>query len=636
MKRRCWWLGALAVVVLLVAATASWAYYPRPNYHGVRLGASPLVDCWDCHWFSQENAFNVLRVSPLVLGPPPEPPSPPGTLKSVSYTGGGDLVKPDRTGVCQVCHSQTKYYGYNYDWKAPATGPHYDTDCRGCHPHWPTDPAMGLFDFTMVGPESHATHLTDCKGPRLSACTDCHNSTDFTRFYDGLSITTTTICNPCHSPNGPVDGVNDPVVGAKPNWTGIVDGVYDGDQLKPGKEHWCDGCHDSGTSVVNSVQAPNILGNNASYGYNVTGHGRNPAGYVLCLDCHTAACTDPDFEHCDGDARTYDRSVWPANPSNYVPGYRLADYMNIPKWNDYGSPQYDLCFNCHDAAEIFDGGGTSGTNFRNDRRQLWNYRWNANLHYLHLMPPPPGVGGLGPLWDSDWDGLNTEGGGDSTVSCPACHNVHGSATPKMTRNGELVSTHPDLDFVWYSNYDLVTRLGSGTNILTDSRWGTSDITVGFTSNHICTGCHGSTSYSYFRVPHEVLVPDPSLPAPQPLVNALVWTSNTADTPQTQFTRNSTVRVHVVYYVCPFNTPPPYNVIRRLKINAWSINKANTATGQLEGAYTYPPTASSTPWDITVPTSAASGNTPVQVIIRSNGIGGTDYIETKNVTIRVVP
>ena len=132
----------------------------------------------------------------------------------------------------------------------------------------------------------------------------------------------------------------------------------------------------------------------------------------------------------------------------------------------------------------------------------------------------------------------------------------------MTRNGELVSTHPDLDFVWYSDYNLVTKLGSGTSILTDSRWGTSDITVGFTSNHICTGCHGTTSYSYFRVPHEVLVPDPSLPAPKPLVNALVWTSDTADNPKTQFHPEQPVRVHVVYYVCPFNTPlASYNVRR---------------------------------------------------------------------------
>lgn len=634
MKKRCWWLGAL-VLALLLTATAAWAYYPRPNYHGIRLGSS--VDCWQCHWFSQENAFNVLRVSPLVLGPPPEPPAAPATLRSVSYTGWEDLVKPDRTGICQVCHSQTKYWGYNYDYKAPATEPHYpDADCRVCHPHWPTDPALGLFDFTMLGPQSHSTHLTDCKGPRLTSCFECHNPSDFTLFADGQPIASTTICNPCHSPDGPVDGVNDPVVGAKANWTFAVDGVYDGDQLKPGLEHWCDGCHDSGTSVVNGVQAPDIVGDNVTYGYNVTGHGRNPAGYVPCLDCHTAACTDPDMEHCDGDARTYDRSVWPANPSNYVPGYRLGDTINIPKWYEYGTPQYTLCLNCHDAAQVFDTGGIMATNFRNDRRNKWNYRWNPNLHYLHLMPIPTGLGGVGPLWDSDWDGNNTEGGGDSTPSCPACHNVHGSAVPKMVRNGELVPTHPDLDFNWYSDYDLVSRTGSATTLLADSRWGTTDIITGFTSNKVCTGCHGTDAYSYFRVPHEVLAPSGS--APQPLVNALVWTSNTADTPQTQFTRNSTLRVHVVYYVCPFSVPPPYDVIRRLRISDWSINKANTAVGQMEGAYTFPPQTgpNSTFWDVTVPSSASSGNHTVRVIIRANNIGGSNYIEGKNVTIRVVP
>jgi len=619
---------ALVVVVLLVAATSGAAPppYPRPNLHGVRLGPNPPattpVDCWDCHWFSQENAFNYLRVSPLVLGA-----AGPVSVSFPPPPTGPTYVNTGHTGICQVCHTKTKYWGYNYDYKPPATGPHFpDLACTTCHPHWPTDPLQGLFEFTMVGPQSHATHLSDCKGPRLSGCTACHLSTDFTRFLDGQPIATTTICDSCHSAGGPVNGVSDPVVGAKPNW---LHGVYDGDQLKPGKEHWCDGCHDSGTSVVKGVQAPNILGDNSSYGYNVSGHGRDPGDYVGCLQCHEAGCSDSRFEHCDGNARTYDRSLWPANPSNYVPGYRLNDYLNIPKWDAYGTTQYNLCFNCHDAAQLFDTGGIIDTNFRNDRRHRWNNRWANNLHYAHLTAPPTGLG-VGPLWDSDWDGSNTEGGGDSTVSCPACHNVHGSASPKMIRHAELVSTHPDLKLNWYTDYDLVTRTGMTTESLLDSRWGTSDIITGFTSNHVCTGCHGTGSESYFRYPHEVLVPVPGSPAPQPLVNALVWTSNTADTPQTQFTRNSLLRIHVEYYVCPFSTPPPYDVFRRLRIPSWgsSFAKNNKAPLQVESAYSYY-------WDVTVPSTAASGNTRVRVLIDGT-IGGTLYSNPREIFIKVVP
>jgi hypothetical protein len=669
------WLAAMVAALMLAGATAAWAdfpaYHARPNYHGIRVPGEQLppqppanVDCWSCHWFSTENAFNVLRVSPLVLGADLTAPAGPDEFPIV-YTSWRNLVRPntrteanpagspsDRAGICQVCHTQTMYWGATYDYKAPATEEHFpDLDCRTCHPHWPTDPTLGLFDFTMLGPKSHATHLTDCKGPRLSGCTACHSSSNFTVFQDGNDIGHTTICNPCHSANGPVDGVNDPVVGAKNNWTGYADGVYDGDELKPGLEHWCDGCHDGGTSVVNGVSAPNILGDQTSggsgtYGYNISGHGRNPTAYVKCLDCHTPACTEPGFEHCDGNARTYDRSLWPVpfNPSNYQSGFRLRAYMHIPNYGHVGATEYALCMGCHEATQLFDTGGIVETNFRNDRRHMWNTLWNNNLHYIHLIGAPDGW----QTWDSDWDGNQTEGGGDSAVSCPACHNVHGTAAPKMVRHGETVvisqagvplSTHPNLDTKWYSDYNLVTRTGVQTTSLDESRWGTADIVAGFTSNHVCSGCHGGDSRSYFRVPHEILVPTPGSPAPAALVNGLVWTSDTSDNPLTTFSRGSRLRVHVSYYVCPYDPAPPYNVIRRLRIPDFSIGKANTANGQTEGAYYFPPPSPSTNWqfwDITVPTTAISGNHTVTVILRVNDIGGTGvpFIASQNVQIKV--
>ena len=303
-------LGGALVLVLLLAGGAP-AYYPRPAFHGVDHGQA--VDCWDCHWFDAENALNVQHISPLVIGAG-------GNFYSVGYLGSQDLVKEDRSGICQVCHSRTKYWGAAYDWQSPGfPALHFPEDnCLSCHPHWQPE---NLFRPQMKGPQSHATHLSDCKGPRLPDCSSCHYQGDYSRFLDGQTINNTGICDICHSPNGPVDGVNDPVVGAKPNW---LHGVYDGGELKPGKEHWCDGCHDSGTSQVNGVAAPNVLGDNATYGYNISGHGRNPDNYVPCLGCHTAACEGSRFEHCDGNPRTY--TATPGG-SNYVPGYRLKAAM---------------------------------------------------------------------------------------------------------------------------------------------------------------------------------------------------------------------------------------------------------------------------------------------------------------------
>jgi hypothetical protein len=630
--RTSWLTVSLALLVVLLAASAASAfynaYYPRPPYtntplHAVKLGTAPLPDCWNCHWFAAENSSRAPKyVSPKVIGAG-------GTTFDIAYSDWHDMVKTDRTGICQVCHTQTKYWGATYDYKAPATGVHMQgKDCRQCHAHFQTttDPLnpVGLFSAGMLGLQSHNTHLSsaDCKGPQFgdNGCTNCHSPNDYSTFGPtGQPFETTNICDPCHSPGGPVDGVNNTVIGAKPNW---IDGVYDANNnLKPGKEHWCDGCHDSGTSVVKGVQAPNVLGNNSTYGYNKTGHGRNPANYKACLDCHTAACTNnPPYQHCDGDARTYSRAASnPGGPSNYVSGYRLRYDMNIPKWQEWGSAQYTLCLTCHDSGDLFNEGGIMHSNFRNDRRHLWNSQppWSLNLHTAHLYTPP--LAPAGPIWDSDWNGNNAEGGGDSTVSCPACHNVHGSVSPKMLRHGELDSIQPNLSFNWFSSYDLVTMTGTTTTSELSSRWGANNLN--YATNHICSGCHGTGSDAYFRVPYQTLE---SLAPSQKLYNGLVWTSDMADNPKTSFKKGySTIRVHVVYYVLPSNPAPPYNVVR--KLNVFGANHQNTANSSMEGSISYY-------WDIPVPSGASNGTKTATVTIWTTDAPGTTFVQTATFTV----
>ena len=40
---------------------------------------------------------------------------------------------------------------------------------------------------------------------------------DENSFADNQELSNTTVCDTCHSPNGAFDGVNNAVIGAKPN-----------------------------------------------------------------------------------------------------------------------------------------------------------------------------------------------------------------------------------------------------------------------------------------------------------------------------------------------------------------------------------------------------------------------------------
>jgi len=180
---------------------------------------------------------------------------------------------------------------------------------------------------------SHQVHLTDASGPQIVSCDVCHVESYAGLFTDGLDLANTTVCDTCHSPLGAYDGVDDPNIGAKPNW---ATGVFSGGELTTGKEKWCVGCHDDVPSVINGVSAPNIAGEFNSdctgagvpyscctdvdtgtcvdYGYYKTGHGKHVSESITCLACH-----DPDSEHVvDGVARTYSAAA-----DNYQAGYRL-------------------------------------------------------------------------------------------------------------------------------------------------------------------------------------------------------------------------------------------------------------------------------------------------------------------------
>jgi hypothetical protein len=450
-------------------------------------------DCSVCH--DQQTTRNLNNIREVIETPN----SGPMEVWFIAYEGWRSFADGDSVydGVCEVCHTVTSYHTNYGDGTV-----HFDgQDCTVCHPH------ENDFHPTFTGGVSHQTHFNDPKGPQLgtdTCFTVCHlSSFDFRIFKDNQPIETTNVCDDCHSPDGAFDGVDDPVIGAKPNWD---NGIYEPavppepwpSRLKAGKENWCAGCHDDGASIVNGVLAPNVMGDNISYGYIISGHGKYP---VQCYDCH-----DLTVLHTDGDARTYS-----ASNNNYREGYRLNDDMTVPRNGEYGPIAFKLCMNCHVYSYIFG----PNSNFRYDKPyDGQNY---LNLHENHLQQSFA----TAICWDSDWnENLNNCSQGecaDSAISCNACHNVHGSPTPAMIRHGELISTPgttdkvPALDFHWYQS-DGVTQ----TIIIEESRYGgllcgNPPYNVSF--NHVCWGCHAPGEQRWYRIPGGIpivecnLVPD---------------------------------------------------------------------------------------------------------------------------------
>jgi hypothetical protein len=255
---------------------------------------------------------------------------------------------------------------------------------------------------------------------------------------------------------------------------------------------------------VNSITEFQYKGD-LQYGYLVNGH------KMACDYCHDTASL-----HVDSIARTYSAAL-----NNYTAGYRLANIdlgeevvpaLEVPRVgkNNMDTPRtsndFALCFTCHDKYNLLgDGYGTGDfyksplqTFFRND--DVVDENGNvANSHFNHLQ----GRGGNGNSadWDSDWDGTP-----DSPQSCTACHNVHGSPNPTMTRHGELVSTPGTSDKVPMFNFQYKNSEGVVDPDLQDATASSGGESQFFTAgpgnpdkNHTCKMCHGDRK-SYNRIP----------------------------------------------------------------------------------------------------------------------------------------
>ena len=481
-------------------------------------------------------------------------------LKPVRFfrpTGANSFADGDASydGVCEVCHTLTNHFrndGSAPDQTHDNVGGAAGQQCTGachlhsggfahgkggsgigcieCHGH----EAGTLYDVDATAPytagtdpsqgkgtvKPHSTHTEsfvgimpatagddDQRGPGLY-CDSCHDTTAFPTFKSGTdsngdgkySLAETDVCDACHSPGGSYDGIDDPVIGAKNNWR--TDGVYEADgSLKAGKEKWCAGCHDESPAITQSVSAPNVIGDEdgafaygIGWGYYRTGHGlatgAYPASEALAANKACTACHDTTVAHIDGEHRTY-----AAASDNYQAGYRLKLGMDIPR-TDQGEPNSDfaLCFSCHDSHLYLDEASFE-TNFRQDV--------TTNAHARHLQSPPTGPFAGSDWWDSDWDGVT----GDSKISCPACHNVHGSPSPRMMRHGELISTPGTTDKVPSLNFQY-TPIGSYATLMTSTGGSLYSANPGggsIANTGVCGMCHSNRT-SYTRTPNDIYPP----------------------------------------------------------------------------------------------------------------------------------
>lgn len=417
------------------------------------------------------------------------------------------------TESCATCHNPHKpAHGQGssgigcIDCHGHDAGTAYDPDARAPY-------AAGAQASIGAGThQSHSTHTEtdadDAKGPGLY-CDDCHDTANFPYFVSGTDgnadgrydLSETDVCATCHSAGGSYDGINDPEVGAKSLWGSGAYVATDDSTLAAGREKWCATCHDEAPSVIEGVSAPNVVGDEdgaytygSGWGYYKTGHGlpatkTYPAsggitagGAVECDSCHNLAGA-----HIDGLVRTYDDGDSGATDAGvYRQGHRLdqvaigqgtgasmREPLLVP-WPANTSNVINnarLCYGCHDSGPYLNGANLN-TNL---------VTGGINRHQYHLT-----FNSI--QYPSDWSGANT-----SQITCPNCHNVHGSTRLAMVRDGKLTNREPGMR-IWYKRTGVTANIGTANPpVPEDLPLAASDGTVWInnTVHNLCIGCHNT-------------------------------------------------------------------------------------------------------------------------------------------------
>jgi predicted CXXCH cytochrome family protein len=106
-------------------------------------------------------------------------------------------------------------------------------------------------------------------------CEQCHDTNNFPLFSDGQDLDNTTACDTCHSADG--------VALAKQYWNSPGSWV-----VAEGEASFCGSCHDETPGYNGAIAAFNVMGDKTTYGYFVTGHGKDAAYDTLSWQDSTA------------------------------------------------------------------------------------------------------------------------------------------------------------------------------------------------------------------------------------------------------------------------------------------------------------------------------------------------------------
>ncbi len=281
------------------------------------------------------------------------------TTRYFNTTGTNSFADGDATydGICEVCHTQTTHFksdGSGSDQLHTNMGSPAGTNCTNCHQH--------LNGFRGMGGGAHETHVTNTIGPQL-ACSVCHGGNIPPVLADTQNLANTTVCNNCHSTSGAVT--------AKTYWENDP-GIWVATDDEAG---YCGGCHNDtpGNTQQNGSgdTTVNIVGDNTTYGFFVTGHGKASGNYA--------------------------RLSWQAVSASGNPAANKA------------------CSVCHDLTVSHYNSGTKRlkSGYENDIN-------NSNCKQCHN----PGVVATGnPSWYTTY--TDYENSAHSDKKCSDCHDVHG-------------------------------------------------------------------------------------------------------------------------------------------------------------------------------------------------------------------